>query len=441
MWNLTTDPVHLEHAVEEAQVTLAMKLPPEAKVIPQFCLAKNALRLGKSRPESELTSFMDASGESAPPGTAVATIALLALDANDRDLYAKYRELLLEKHSDNPQLQPVVSYFRDRHHRYRMFRATHGRFGFTRAERHAVGRNVAALDEPADTRLMEAGLATLDGGKLRLPRDTSGKYTFLAFLELPADEESAKSQDGLIRRMTALADRDIAKGIRVIAAFLCEDTDRIKAFVEENEWACEVALVPDGLKNPLVVQHGILSADRMPNIFLLRGDGSISWSVSGLTYPVQGSSMEARIANAIDANITVCQMEAAENALEKGDFEQAKQLFSDALAPAKIKGDWWATFRFYGRARAYVGLKDWEAALADMDTAILAHSAFGWGKPHRCDLVAEMQLYKADILEQLGRATEAKEERQKAAEPTHPHNISPFGLYTEGLENFRLSPH
>lgn len=442
MWNFTTEPKYLENAVAIAKASLASNPPAQARIVPQLCLAKDALRRGQSKPESVLASFIEATGGTDAPGTALAAAALLALDANARDPFAMYRKKLLAAHSNDPTLWPVTTFFRDRHHRYRMFRATHGRFGFIRAERHAVGRNVAALDEPADTtRVMEAEFRTLDGGKLSLPQDTAGKLTFVAFMELPANEESVKSQDYIVQRMTFLADRDVAKGIKVIAAFLSDDTDRIRALVKENKWTCQVAIVPDGIKNPLVLRYGILSADRMPNVFLLRGDGSISWSISGLTYPVQGSSMSARIVNAIDANIDVCQMEAAKSALDKVEFQTAVRLFSEAITSVKSRDDWWGTFRFHGRARAHSGLKNWEAALADIDAAVVAHTVFGWGKPHRCDLVAKLQLARANILDQLGRAAEAKEERTKAAAPTHPHNKSPFGLYTEGLENFRLSPH
>ncbi|MEJ6702208.1 MAG: hypothetical protein QNL01_14735, partial [Akkermansiaceae bacterium] len=120
----------------------------------------------------------------------------------------------------------------------------------------------------------------------------------------------------------------------------------------------------------------------------------------------------------------------------------AVKLFSEVLAPKKLKGDWWATFRFYSRSRAYVGLKDWEAALADIDTAIDAHQTFAFGKVHRCELHKEMELYKADILDKLDKATEAKTLRIQAAKPTTPHNKSPFGIYTDdNRKNFRLNPH
>ncbi len=151
--------------------------------------------------------------------------------------------------------------------------------------------------------------------------------------------------------------------------------------------------------------------------------------------------MTTVITYAVEAQINVLQMEIAKSALDEGDFKKAVQLFSEVLAPTKIKGDWWATFRYYSRARAYVGLKDWDAALADIDIAIEAHQTFAWGKVHRCELHNEMELYKADILKQLGRESEAKALRISAAKPTTPHNKSPFGIYIENRENFRLNPH
>jgi hypothetical protein len=442
MWNLATEPKHLETAVQEAQTTLAMTLPAGANVVPHFCLAKNNLRLGSVKPVSALESFIKATGGDKAPATAIAAAALLAMDANDRDFHAKYRAALLKLDNDTPALWPVFSFLRDRHHSYRAFHATYSRFGFSRAERHANYRNVSALDEPADTsRVIKTDFTTLDGKKINLPQATDGKMTFVAFMELPADEGSEATQNYLMKQMTSMVDRHEVKGIKVIAAFLSNDTKRITALVKKNEWTCQVAMVPNGIDDPLVVQLGLLSGDITPNIFLLRPDGSISWSVSGLTYPIQGSRMSSAIRYGLEAQINVLQMEIAKSALDQGDFKKAIKLFSEVLAPKKLKGDWWATFRYYSRARAHLGLKNQEAALADIDVAIDAHQTFAFGKVHRCELHKEMELAKADILDELGRGTEATALRIKAAAPTTPHNKSPFGIYTEGRKNFRLNPH
>lgn len=441
MWNLATDPKHLEAAVQEAQTTLAMSLPPAANIVAQFCLAKNKLRNGES-PTAVLDAFIESTGGNDPPPTAIAAAALLSMDANERDYHAKFRTALLEKSNDNPALWPVFSFLRDRHHTFRAFHATHSRFGFTRAERHAHYRNIAALDEPADTsRIIKADLSTLDGKAISLPQATDNKITFVAFLELPADEESEKVQDSHIKRITTFVDAHQPKGIKLIAVFLNDEAEKIKALVKKNEWTCEIAMLPKGLNNPLVSQLGILSTDLTPNIFLLRPDGSISWSVSGLRYPVQGNGLQSAISGGMEAQLDVLQMEIAKQALDKGEFETAVKLFSEALAPKNLKGDWWGTFRHYSRARAYVGLRNWDSALADMDRAFEAHQAFGWGKEHRCELIKEMELYKADILDQLGKKAEAETLRAKAAEQCTPHNESPFGIYIENRENFRLNPH
>jgi hypothetical protein len=443
MWNLAAEPKHLETAVSEAKASLATKLPAEAKVVPHFCLAKNKLRLGKTPPASVLAEFVKATGGNKSPAHAIAAAALLAMDANDRDFHAKYRETLLKLNNDTPALWPIITFLRDRHHTYRAFRTTFSRYGYSRAERHTNYRNVSALDEPADTtRIINTDLNTLDGKTISLPKATDNKITYLTILELPADEVSEKGQDALIKLMTRMAAEHKPKGIKVIAAFLNNDIAAIKALVKKHEWTCEVTTLPNGLDNPLVPKYGILSADKNPNIFLLRPDASISWFASGLDYPVQGSRISSVIRYGVEAQLNVLQHETAKSALDQGDFKQAVKLFTDVWAPEKIKGDWWATFRFYCRSRAHVGLKDWKAALADIDTAIESHQTFGFGKVHRCELHQEMELYKADILDQLGRGTEAKTLRIQAAKPTTPHNKSPFGLYTDdNRKNFRLNPH
>ncbi|MEJ6701428.1 MAG: hypothetical protein QNL01_10725 [Akkermansiaceae bacterium] len=445
MWNLSAEPKHLESAVKEAQASLSTTLTAGANVVPHFCLVKNNLRLGKTPPASVLEEFIKATGGDKAPATAIAAAALLAMDANDRDFHASYREALLKLNNDTPALWPVVSFLRDRHHTYRAFHVTYSRFGFSRGERHANYRNIASLDVPADpTRIIKTDFTTLDGKKISLPQAADGKMTFVAFMELPADEAGEAAHDSLIKKMSKMVAEHEAKGIKLIAAFLSNDKNKISALVKKHEWTCEVAMVPNSLDNPLVEKYGILSADLTPNVFLLRPDGSISWSISGLTYPVQGQGgkMTTAIGYGIDSQLNVLQMEVAKSALDQGDFKKAVKLFSEVLAPKKLKGDWWATFRFYSRARAYVGLKDWEASLTDIDVAIDAHQTFAFGKVHRCELHKEMELYKADILDQLGRGSEAKTLRIKAAKPTTPHNKSPFGIYTDdNRKNFRLNPH
>jgi hypothetical protein len=83
-----------------------------------------------------------------------------------------------------------------------------------------------------------------------------------------------------------------------------------------------------------------------------------------------------------------------------------------------------------------VGLKNWEAALADIDAAIEAHQwVFNAKKRCVCQRVAQLRLTKATVLEQLGRAQEAEEARQQAAAAKTSHGTTRAGRLHERLES------
>ncbi len=80
-------------------------------------------------------------------------------------------------------------------------------------------------------------------------------------------------------------------------------------------------------------------------------------------------------------------------------------------------------------------LKNWEAALADLDAAIVAHQwAFNSKKPCPCRQVGRLQRTKAAVLEQLGRGQEAKEMSLQAEAAKNSHGPSRAGRLHERLE-------
>ena len=100
----------------------------------------------------------------------------------------------------------------------------------------------------------------------------------------------------------------------------------------------------------------------------------------------------------------------------------------------------WAVPRLHGRALAHMGMKQWDAALADIDAAVEGHrKGFHYAKAGPCDTMAKMRLVRAAILDRLGRKEEAKKERKNAAAPTSPHRTSPYGLFHDKLKKFRLA--
>jgi hypothetical protein len=304
MWKLAIEPKHLETAAETARAALAANPPRGADVAPRFCLARQSLRQGDSIPEQVLSALIEATGATNAPASAYATAAILAIDVSSRELHAKYRKMLLNKDNSDPAVWPVVSFLRDQNHRYRLFKPnlyfppTLAR----RIERADLRRN-AGVAEPTLIAggPLQAELITPTGGIVKLPQATDRKLTLIMFVEAPADADAdlptlingkttedargnKKEVPGLMQRAFELADEHSEK-VKVIAAFLADDEKRVQSLMKKNKWPCQAVIVPGGLTNPLVRRLGILSADRVPNIALVRPDGTIVWTLSGIVHP------------------------------------------------------------------------------------------------------------------------------------------------------------
>jgi hypothetical protein len=304
MWKLAIEPKHLEAAAQEANFVLAANPPRGADVASRFCLAKQSLRQSDSIPEQVLSALIEATGATNAPASAYTAAAILAMDVSSRELHDKYRKMLLDKDNSDPSMWPVVSFLRDQNHRYRLFKPnlyfppTLAR----RIERANLRRNVGVAEPTlAASGPLQVELKTPTGGIVKLPQATDSKVTLLMFVEPPADAEAdlptlingkitedargnKKEVPGLMQRAFELADEDPGK-IKVIAAFLTDDKERVQSLIKKNEWPCQAVIVPSGLTNPLVRRLGILSADRVPNIALMRPDGTIVWTLSGIVHP------------------------------------------------------------------------------------------------------------------------------------------------------------
>jgi len=457
MWKMAAEPKYLEKAVQEALGLLASPLPAGADVVPRFCLAKSALRTGDADADSILSEFIEATGGDDAPGVAVAAAAILALDANSRELHDHYRGIVLEKHADDHAIWPVTTFLRDRYHTLdllkvklsrpeRRVRALYGDIESPRA--HAINHGL----DPMTDRLPDIALRTLDGGTLNLPTANEGKLTLLLFVEPPADSgtdfpvrldgRGRPTKNDPLRNVMGyaaeFAERHIHGEVEVIAAFLCDDAERVRALMKKNEWPFKAAIVPGELRNPMVRQLGIVSADRIPNVFLLRRDGTVAWHTSGFSYKSDfGYPFAIRLA--MKVHIEVCDTELAYKALAAGDFEEAKRIFSGPFLPEKDERYHWRGPRFHGRALANVGLKDWAAALEDINEAIQDHrDHLGHVAQQPCESMVEMQTVRAMVLEKLGRTEEAEMARRLASvEPTRYPTPSIYEAFHGKLKEWR----
>jgi len=201
---------------------------------------------------------------------------------------------------------------------------------------------------------------------------------------------------------------------------------------------------------------GILSADRIPNVFLLRRDGTIAWDARGLEYK-GGENTPFVLLLAMKVQIEACEVEHACKALEKGDFKEAARVFGGPYLPWAPDRFGWRPPQYHGQALAYIGMQDWKAALESIEMAIDAQKlryfrgrrddgdTVQWREMAATvtvvpsdDILVELWATKAGILDKLGRKDEAAQMRKLAAEPAKPVAPSIYKSIHEKLKTLRL---
>jgi hypothetical protein len=465
LWKLSLDQGCLEQAVSEAESSLASELQAGVDAVPRFCLARDALRRGDGKADSVVKGYLEACGGDKAPASALAAACLLAIDARSREMFEDYRGRFLAKHADNPAFYDFTAFLRDRHHRHRFLQPN-----YTLRESGARGYIAAhGYPFPANS-LPGIELTALDGAKLKLPKDTNGKLTYLLFVEPPAgatndfpsdlDSRGKPLRNDSLRGVMGFADRltksHVNKDINFVAAFLTDDAEHVKYLVATNGWTCQAAMVPGGLKNPMVRQFGIFSADKIPHIFLLRRDGTIAWTSSSLRYK-NDFGFPFAILLGMKVQVEVCEAETAYEALVKGDYKEAARIFAGPFPPGEPDRFGWAGPRCYGKALAHMGLKEWDAALAAIDEAELIHKRAHYrGRgPKRieewpavladlkidppCDVISELWSTKVVILEKLNRKEEAAALRKSAEAPSREEHSNIYKTFHERLKALRLN--
>ena len=476
MWNLAGEPAYLAEAVKEAKAALAMTLPPGADVVSRFCLAKDTLRTNEAvKMEAVVSAFLADCGGTEAPVSAVAAAAILALDANARDLHERTRATLLSvPQSDNPMLWPVAAYLRDLVHTYDVLRANFIYRHSKRERQLRMRTHIANLGgEARRDRLPEIELKTLDGGTLSLPRDSAGKLTLLVFVEPSAgpnaefplnDDEEGKVKKGgtaatawervgLLSHACVLAERHVNKDLNTIVAVLSDDAARIAALMKAREFTCQATMVQGGLANPMVRRLGILSADLTPNFFLIRRDGSIAWQATGVPH-VDAGEFASMLASKVQ--IEVCELEHAYQVLEKGDFKKAARVFGGPYLPWLPDRFGWRSSRYHGQSIAHMGAMDWKAALESIDKSIDARKLNYfqgrrskdptlWRKEAATvtvqrpdDILLELWAIKVLILDKLGRKEEAAQMRRRSEEPASAEPSSVYEEFHDKLKKLRV---
>lgn len=411
LWKLSSDAAYYERAAAEAKLVLESKPPAGTDVVARFCIARETLRNADAQPKQVIADFLTSLGGEQAPGTALAAAALLALEVGDRTLHENYRKIILVRHAEQPAMWSTVSFLLDRNHRYWIYQVPFGAgWSYENREEYFM-----ALGDPEDCKRSFSGdFKTPAGGTFSIPKDTAGKWTVIVFTskQQPGYEHSVKCVMGQMRSLKPLVQRRTQGDVKVIAAIFDDEVPPEAAGFNETALGCPVVMVPGGLNNLLVQKLGIMGEQDGPNLLVLRPDGSIAASLSGI-------ALHRRHGGEIVKNIIEWQEEkAVTEALARGDIEEAKRL-AFLMAPTEepasgtpkegsVKPEPLSAAQLRSRAKVYTVLKDYKLALADIQEAISQQVVIDGGMSLRSKELDEAEQIRDTILELNGQPKESR---------------------------------
>jgi hypothetical protein len=296
-------------------------------------------------------------------------------------------------------LWTATSFLLDRYQRYWLY---HPPFvaGWTYGRRQG---HFLATGQPEDaTRSLNAEFKTLDGNTIRIPESSAGKWTVISFIQ------NVQSSAVMHGKMAYIKTRPF-DDVNLFVAVLNDDVEATKTVVEarKNPEEYPIVIVPGGMQNSIVQELGILEEGTRPNIVILRPDGSVAAALSGMTMSSQHGDVVKNVIEWHDEK-------AVDAALARGDLDEAKRLafafapVVDPAMPAKKPAKTISVPHLRSRAKVYMAMQQWQAALDDAEQAYLAvNIKAGW---------LSMRTAELDMTEKLKATIIAAREQAESAE-------------------------
>jgi hypothetical protein len=399
LWNLTAKLNYFEEALKLAKENISSDLPKGAGLVAQMCLAKEKIRNDENPASKILDTFINTSKDKNFNTPRYICGAILSLYANSPESYYTYQGNILKNiDKNNSFLWSSMNALKNRYNQFRILKPNSTRVDRSWTRSHIVHHNI---NKKYDT-LNGLELKTLNGNTHVIGKDNDNKLSLLLFIEPPSDpsadfpivkDRSGKpTENDLIRQVVKLAsslsNKHLNKRVQVYIAFISDNKKQINYLINKNKWtACKPLIIPKGLKNPLINRLGILSADRMPNVYLLKSDGRIVWNTCGQVYKSEfGYPFAVHLA--MKVHIEVCEIHAGIKALLQSDYSSALKYFSGPFEVERPYRYHWLPVQLHGKTLALIGQKKWDAALAAINKTIDAQKIRYWsrrelGRRHR----------------------------------------------------------
>ncbi len=407
LWKTEADLGKREEAVAEAKTALAAGYPPGCDIVARFCIAREALRDSAANPQSVISQFVSENGGDKAPGAVLSVAALLSLDVADRKGFEDYRKAILKSHTEYSMMWTFTSFLLDRHHRYWLFQVPFSAgWSYGRREGYFLGKG----DVENAHRILRTELSTDQGKPLRIPEDLDSEWTAIVFAK--GAPWSIKRDDGLpatpkntLKSVINFASTRPAGDVKVMLALLGGNVEPTRAGLSDpknptNNLECPILTVPGGMNNPLIQRLGILSEDIQLNSVLVNKDGRIAVMLSGIDHR-----------EGVIINVIMREDEKAISALlERGEIQVAKDKIF-ALAPPfdanavdskgrKLIKPTISLAHLRARAKVYMALKDYDAALVDAEEVVQLQLGTDGGMSLRTDELDESEALRDEVIKQ-----------------------------------------
>jgi len=409
MWKLTGTARHLDRAVEEAKAATDKQSPLGGTVVPQFCIARDAIRKNGKNAEKIIASFITGCGGPKAPGVAHAAAVILTLDAGNRDLYLQQRGVIMARFDQDQRTWPVASLLLARASAAALFDAD-GIYGVNTRSPWDISK--------VPYRKFRADFTTLAGKNIRFPADTEGKHNVVVFVDPAVEGEDAKVQHEFLTGLQHAIGDHRHKEMKLILVFLTDNMAMVKAAVSRNSRTCEAVCLPGGVNSSIAVRLGAFAADRLPKTYVVAPDGRIEGTHDGL-YVVRGyhgnihmkrnRGRMLQILVSVKSIIRRYDANLGRKALAEKDYEEAAKRLAVSFLGNPVGRNRYA--RECITANMEIG--NWEVALKS------SNAQCGNGKTSRpffmTDFAADLST-RAVILENLGRKKDAEQDRKHAFE-------------------------
>ncbi len=416
LWKTDADLGKLEEAAAEAKTALTAGYPPGCDVVARFCITRDALRDPAANPQAVIGKLVADSGGDKASGAVLSVAALLSLDVADRKGFEDYRKAILKSHTEYPMMWTFTSFLLDRHHSYWLFQVP-----FTAG--WSYGRRESYFQTRGDTedanRILRTEFSAEEGKQFKIPEDLDSQWTAIVIAK-PAPW-SSKRDDGLppspkslMKSFSDFAVSRPAGDVKVLLVLLGGDVESARAELDEEKKPkktknakdpveCPILTIPGGMDSPLVHRLGMLAEDSQLNSVLVNKDGRIAVALSGLVH--QGRHDGTTILNVIMRE----DEKTISAALDRGEIQAAKDKIF-ALAPPfdpnavdakghKLPKPAYSLSHLRARARVYMALKDYDAALADAEEVVHRQLGTDGGMSLRTDELDASEELRDSIIE------------------------------------------